>query len=56
MCIVQLSLLITLGDYGGTLTAYSWQDLSPSSADKVADMTENWLSHLQSQMEGKELE
>ena len=40
MCIVQLSLLITLGDYGGTLTAYSWQDLSPSSADKVADMTE----------------
>jgi len=27
-------------DYGGALTAYSWQDLSSSLAEKVADMAE----------------
>ena len=37
-----------LEDYGGALRAYSWQDLSSSQPEKVADMAENWLSHLHS--------
>ena len=27
-------------DYGGALAAYSWQDLSPGLADKMAEMAE----------------
>jgi len=29
-----------LQDYGGALTAYSWQDFASSLAEKVADMAE----------------